>query len=219
MIRKISYTTLILVILMLPVAVNSQSLVSVTPPAGIQSSSFPITITGLGTSWQNTPYSYINLVFSGLGVTDTNLVIADIHTLNAYLAVSFTAPIGFRDVEVRYWTGGALEISWMQNGFEVLKALGTGDGPVPFDPHITLHPNPYSNKLSIEYMLEVWSHVLVDIYDIKGNKITTLIDEEQNRGLHRHQLNTVELELPVGLLLLRIEVDGQSFSEQLLHIK
>lgn len=52
---------------------------------------------------------------------------------------------------------------------------------------ITLHqnyPNPFNPSTTISYGLVKDSHVTVEIYDILGKLITTLINTEQSQGLH-----------------------------------
>jgi len=46
------------------------------------------------------------------------------------------------------------------------------------------YPNPFNNHLNIEFEIDVPGHVILDIYDLNGQKIQTLIDEHYNHGSH-----------------------------------
>jgi len=47
------------------------------------------------------------------------------------------------------------------------------------------YPNPFNNKTLIEYDLLGPGHVVVEIYDILGNKVKTLVNDFQISGTHR----------------------------------
>jgi Peptidase family C25/Propeptide_C25/FlgD Ig-like domain/Viral BACON domain/Peptidase family C25, C terminal ig-like domain len=46
------------------------------------------------------------------------------------------------------------------------------------------HPNPFNPTTNIKYGLNVDSHVAINIYNIKGQKVRTLINEKQQAGYH-----------------------------------
>ena len=47
------------------------------------------------------------------------------------------------------------------------------------------YPNPFNAKTIISYTISKETEVTVDIYDILGRKVTTLVDEEQTAGNHQ----------------------------------
>ena len=56
--------------------------------------------------------------------------------------------------------------------------------PVEFSPSQN-YPNPFNAQTTIEYGLPIASHVVIEIYDLLGNRIITLIDESQEAGHHQ----------------------------------
>ena len=60
-----------------------------------------------------------------------------------------------------------------------------------------IYPNPFSNKTIIEYSLYNQDFVLLEIFDIKGQKVTTLINEKQQAG--RYQIVFDASEMPAGI--------------------
>ena len=47
------------------------------------------------------------------------------------------------------------------------------------------YPNPFNASTVFKYELPRLSHVIIDIYDILGRKVTTLVDKKQPAGHHR----------------------------------
>ena len=47
------------------------------------------------------------------------------------------------------------------------------------------YPNPFNASTVIEYSLKQDEHVTIDIYDLLGRKVETLVDTDQQAGLHR----------------------------------
>jgi len=49
------------------------------------------------------------------------------------------------------------------------------------------YPNPFNPSTNIEYTLAQPGHVVLEIYNVLGQKVSTIVDEEQFPGLHRIQ--------------------------------
>jgi hypothetical protein len=49
------------------------------------------------------------------------------------------------------------------------------------------YPNPFNNHTRINYHLEVPTFVSLDLYDIQGKQITTLVHENKSAGNHSLQ--------------------------------
>ena len=59
-----------------------------------------------------------------------------------------------------------------------LKAIIEGFAVLP------AYPNPFNPSTTISYGLENDSHITVEIYDISGKLVSTLINTEQTQGWH-----------------------------------
>lgn len=70
------------------------------------------------------------------------------------------------------------------------------------------YPNPFNASTSIQYSLPEASHVKVDIFDILGRKVETLVDEVQPAG--RHQVVWHSNDQPSGTYFYRIQA-GEHF--------
>ncbi len=70
-----------------------------------------------------------------------------------------------------------------------------GDPPaVPFDYVLYQnYPNPFNASTTIQYSLPVESRVTLKIFDVLGNEIISLINEDKNSGLHTIKFDTFNL--------------------------
>lgn len=55
------------------------------------------------------------------------------------------------------------------------------------------YPNPFNPVTTIKFALPVDGKVLLEIYNIIGEKVATLIDKEMNAGYHRYEFNAANL--------------------------
>jgi hypothetical protein len=71
------------------------------------------------------------------------------------------------------------------------------------------YPNPFNPSTIISWQLPSDSHVLIKVYDILGNEIATLINEEKPAGTYRIKFDASSLSS--GVYIYRIQTD--SFKE------
>jgi hypothetical protein len=79
------------------------------------------------------------------------------------------------------------------------------------------YPNPFSSGTIIGYYLPQSGHVLLKIFDIFSNRISTLADEVQDEGYHSVNFETENL--TSGTYIYVLEVNGNSLSRQMVIIK
>ena len=68
------------------------------------------------------------------------------------------------------------------------------------------YPNPFNPKTVIRWQLAVDSHIDLSIYNILGQKITTLVSGKQTSGKHQIEWNAQNY--PSGLYLYKLVVDN-----------
>ena len=78
-------------------------------------------------------------------------------------------------------------------------------------------PNPFNATTTIQYSLSEPSQVTLDIYDILGRKIQTLINIEQSAGYHQAIWNAGEYSS--GIYLFRIEAGAFSKAKKMILLK
>ena len=65
------------------------------------------------------------------------------------------------------------------------------------------HPNPFSDATRLRYYVPSEGHVVLDLFDVLGRHITTLIDAPHARGVHDASLSGYDLSAGVYHVLLR----------------
>lgn len=79
---------------------------------------------------------------------------------------------------------------------------------------IQVFPNPFASRTQIAYTLTAEQHVLIDVFDANGKKVTRLVDARQVAGSHQTHFST---EAP-GLYLLRLSIDGAVTDVRLMRL-
>jgi hypothetical protein len=79
------------------------------------------------------------------------------------------------------------------------------------------YPNPFNPNTTIEYNLNKNSEVKVIIYDILGKEISTLVNEKQNTG--KYKLNLNGSGLSSGTYFYSIVVDGLTDTKKMILVK
>jgi hypothetical protein len=66
------------------------------------------------------------------------------------------------------------------------------------------YPNPFNPTTKIRYQLPISNHVLLQVYDVLGNEVVTLVNEEKDRGVY--SINFDASALASGMYLYRLSV-------------
>lgn len=79
------------------------------------------------------------------------------------------------------------------------------------------YPNPFNPSTTIEFGVNETSNVVLEIYDILGRKIQTLINEQRNPG--RYQTRFDAKALASGVYFYRLQANGETFIKKMTFIK
>ena len=85
---------------------------------------------------------------------------------------------------------------------------------------ITLHPNypnPFNPTTQISFSIDKISKVILEIYDIKGMYISTLIDDEYNAGIHETYWDASKYSS--GVYFIRLSDGNSHLTQKLMLIK
>jgi len=75
------------------------------------------------------------------------------------------------------------------------------------------YPNPASTALTISYQLTQNGSVELNIYDLSGRLVETLVSGEQTAG--RHSVNWDSSTLATGMYLIRLETAGEAITKRM----
>lgn len=75
---------------------------------------------------------------------------------------------------------------------------------------LVAYPNPFSDRITLHYTLaEQSGQVDIRLYNVQGSLVATLADQEdQDKGAHEKSVSLAR-EMPDGIYLLRVSVNGQ----------
>jgi len=75
------------------------------------------------------------------------------------------------------------------------------------------HPNPFNPRTTISYAIPQKSKIEISIYNIKGQKVKTLVNEEKERGIWKEVWNGKDdnnKTVSSGVYLYKLNVDGKT---------
>ena len=81
------------------------------------------------------------------------------------------------------------------------------------------YPNPFNPSTVISYSLSENSFVTLKVYDVIGNEVATLVNENQNSGIYNYQFSTVNYKLSSGVYFYKIEAGSFTAVKRMLLIK
>ncbi|MDP8320964.1 MAG: T9SS type A sorting domain-containing protein [Candidatus Stygibacter australis] len=82
---------------------------------------------------------------------------------------------------------------------------------------ISIYPNPFNPETNIVFDISTESNVLIEIYNIKGQKVTTLVNDPYKAGSHKVTWNAVGQSS--GIYLLRFITAERSEMKKLILLK
>ena len=84
---------------------------------------------------------------------------------------------------------------------------------------LQIAPNPFSDKLNIEYNLPNAQEMKLGIYDIAGKEITTFVNTYQEAGKYEYTIDADKYNIGAGVYFLRIVAGSQAIDEKLIRIR
>ena len=139
----------------------------------------------------------------GLRIPNQNLLVID-YKANA-LAAGLQWPNYGKDI-------------WRSNSFtDVVTSIDKNEN-LPYEFSLLQnYPNPFNAGTAIGFNLPNRSHVRLDVYDILGRKIETLIDKNLSAGYHSLIWNAENKSS--GIYFYRITADDQTSTRRMLLVK
>ncbi len=102
-------------------------------------------------------------------------------------------------------------------GYEYGLVVNEMDEIEPTKNGVTIYPNPFNPETNILFALSADSNVLLEIYNIKGQKVTNLVNGFYEAG--SHQVTWKAENLGSGIYLLRFNTNEQSEMKKLILLK
>jgi len=87
---------------------------------------------------------------------------------------------------------------------------------------ISNHPNPFTPSTTINYSIPKEGNVIINIYNIKGQIVKTLVSESMKSGIHSIVWNGDDQngkKVSAGLYFTRMQANGKTLTNKMLMLK
>ena len=84
------------------------------------------------------------------------------------------------------------------------------------------YPNPFNPSTVINYSLPYVSDVKLNVYDMNGRRVNSLINQIQEAGTHSITWNAKDFRgnaISAGVYLYKLEAGGRVFTEKMVYMK
>ncbi|MCK9424427.1 MAG: T9SS type A sorting domain-containing protein [Ignavibacteriaceae bacterium] len=102
--------------------------------------------------------------------------------------------------------------------YPIVKVESENFSPVGFSLEQN-YPNPFNPSTVISYQLAIGSFVTLKIYDVLGNKVATLVNEEQQAGTHNYELEMRNYELSGGVYYYTLKAGNFVQTKGMIYLK
>ncbi len=121
-------------------------------------------------------------------------------------------------VKIPRWTRSFVFVS---NGYYITESGGGGaqtlEEDIPFVHSLSVYPNPAKNEMNIKFGLPIGERVSLDLYDISGRMVRTIVDDNFKKGYHMIQMDCRNL--PTGVYFARLVTDSFVKTKKLLLVR
>ncbi|MGB0429375.1 MAG: PKD domain-containing protein, partial [Bacteroidia bacterium] len=85
--------------------------------------------------------------------------------------------------------------------------------------NLTAYPNPFTNWVKLNYDLNKDAYVKIEIIDMQGRLISTIVDDVQAEGKYIYELNENDLPMATGNAMVKVIVDDKVLLLNLVKLK
>ena len=189
---------------LLNTGLNPPQIIVVDPNSAYRGQTLLVNISGQNTSFDQG--SSITFVWFNQG--SSTIIYADLVnvTTTTELTAGFIIPndaaLGLWDVNIYDQTDGVVTLN---NGFRI-DSLEMGIKVVSVDEkfQFSFYPNPFKEQVEISYDLKEPTAVSIEVYDLFGKIVKTIVNKNQQAGNYVLKENFKRLRLKPGLYFIRL---------------
>ena len=98
------------------------------------------------------------------------------------------------------------------------SAMGTGVNLSAEEVDFTSYPNPFNESTTLSYSIPVNGQVIIEIYDLVGNKVKVAIDETQSAGEYSLKVDASNLHPGVYTSILRLKTSDGNITTRVIKM-
>ncbi len=108
------------------------------------------------------------------------------------------------------------DIAW-DAAFTIVPGTITALPEVPVPSPLKIYPNPIANgTMMLQYEISGTKKVVIDLYDLMGNKLLNMYSGNQHSGQHIFQWNSKSNHIPSGMYLLQLHLGPKTITEKII---
>ena len=83
---------------------------------------------------------------------------------------------------------------------------------------VTAFPNPYSSQTIIQYSLNKSANVSVEVFDLIGNKLVSLVEEGQASGVYNYPFSAAEKGYKSGVYIVKVSANDVVITQRIVEL-
>ena len=99
-----------------------------------------------------------------------------------------------------------------------MVATSTEEEHFPSEISLDVFPNPFAERLTMEFQVQKVTSVKLTLYNVLGQKVHTIADETASTGPQRIEWSASEMSLPSGMYFLQLQVGEELFTKPIIRV-
>ncbi|MFY9311236.1 MAG: carboxypeptidase regulatory-like domain-containing protein [Bacteroidia bacterium] len=101
----------------------------------------------------------------------------------------------------------------------VSRSLSSISEPLYNHMEILTSPNPYREKVTIQFMVLETSRIQLELYNMLGEKVADIANEQRGGGIAKYSFNAADKGIRSGMYLLHLKVGDMRSTKRLIQIE
>jgi hypothetical protein len=122
----------------------------------------------------------------------------------------------------QHWDGSNWENYWRITSNYIIVGIDQSEGDVNSYQLSNNYPNPFNPSTKIKYQIPERSFVTLKVYDVLGNEITTLVNEEKPAGNYEVEFNVGQDSSPdiaSGIYFYQLKADNYVETKKMILLR
>ncbi len=100
---------------------------------------------------------------------------------------------------------------------DISGITSTEDVTAPTPHQLRVAPNPFKEQANISYELEKAENVRLEVFNLVGQKVADLVNEQQGAGTYQYTFDTQKADLAKGVYMLKLSVGNESTTQKIVQ--
>jgi len=173
-------------------------------------------------TYEGFPVSYYRILRDSTGLG--NYEIIDSVSSSNFTYTDLTPPAGnmYYLIEAQHPTGctataKSKNFNKTRSNYQNRTITGINDQSSISNHKFKVFPNPYTGKTKITYTLLENSYITIEVYNLLGEKLETLLSNKQSMGVYQYNFSANKLGIRKGMHILKAIIGNNTYTKKLLE--